>query len=45
VGQPKAPYQVEVVAVAFSAVAGLMDEGTDDMDAEAADATLFCLLL
>jgi hypothetical protein len=45
VGQPNAPHQVEVVAVAFTAVAGLVDERADDMDAEAADATLFCLLL
>jgi hypothetical protein len=45
VGQPNAPHQVELVAVAFTAVAGLVDERADDMDAEAADATLFCLLL
>jgi hypothetical protein len=45
VGQPNAPHQVEVVAVAFTAVACLVDERADDMDAEAADATLFSLLL
>ena len=32
---------MEVVAVALAAVAGLMDERADDMDAEPADAALF----
>jgi hypothetical protein len=41
VGQPNAPHQVEVVAVAFTAVAGLVDERADDMDAEPANAALF----
>ena len=41
----RAPHQVEVVAVAFAAVAGLVDERADNMDAEPANAALFCRLL
>jgi hypothetical protein len=33
---------MEVVAVALSAVAGLVDERADNMDAEPANAALFC---
>ena len=33
---------MEVVAIAFTAVAGLVDERADDMDAEPANAALFC---
>ncbi len=33
---------MEVVAVALTAVAGLVDERADDMDAEPANAALFC---
>jgi hypothetical protein len=44
-GQPDAAYQMEVVAVAFTAVAGLVDERADNMDAEPANAALFCGLL
>jgi hypothetical protein len=36
---------MEVVAVAFTAVAGLVDERADNMDAEPANAALFCGLL
>ncbi len=33
---------MEVVALALTAVAGLVDERPDDMDAEPANAALFC---
>ena len=36
---------MEVVAVAFTAVAGLVDERADNMDAEPANAALFCGVL
>jgi hypothetical protein len=36
---------VEVVAVTFTAVAGLVDERANNMDAEPANAPLFCGLL
>src|SRR5438477_11675461 len=36
---------MEVVAVALSAVAGLVDERADNMDAEPANAALFCGVL
>ena len=36
---------MEVVAVALSAVAGLVDERADNMDAEPANAALFCRVL
>jgi len=40
--QLNAPHQMEVVAVALTAVAGLVDERADNMDAEPANAALFC---
>jgi hypothetical protein len=43
--QLNAPHQMEVVAVALTAVAGLMDERADNMDAEPANAALFCGVL
>jgi hypothetical protein len=44
-GPLNAPYQMKVVAVAVTAVAGLVDERTDDIDAETSNAALFCGIL
>src|SRR4051812_42984266 len=40
-GQPDAPHQVKVIAIALTAVAGLVDERAENMDAEPANAPLF----
>src|ERR1700747_3094479 len=36
------PHQMNVVAAAFAAVAGLVDERADNVDTEPADGALFC---
>lgn len=41
-GQPDAPYEMEVVAAALTPVAGLVDERADNVNAEPANAALFC---
>ena len=42
--RPDAPHQMKAVAASLPAVAGLVDEPTDDMDAEPADGPIFCRL-
>jgi hypothetical protein len=39
------PYQMKVVAVAVTAVAGLVDERADNLDPKSANAALVCALL